>query len=48
MRLYEEVEELKRLARELGDIFDDNGAPETLAELGWDADSECFRGRRVA
>lgn len=48
MRLFEEVAEHKRLVRELGDIFDETGEPDGLTELGWDTETDSFRGRRIA
>lgn len=48
MRLFEEMEEQKRLVRELGDFFEENREPVGLQELGWDGDADLFRGRRLA
>jgi hypothetical protein len=48
MRLFEEVEELRRLERELAEILNEDGEPQALGDLGWDHGGLCFRGRRVA
>ncbi|MFI1799878.1 hypothetical protein ACH427_21335 [Streptomyces sp. NPDC020379] len=48
MTLFEEVAEQRRLTRELGELFEENGEPVGLGELGWDGNHDHFRGRRVA
>ncbi|MEU7643376.1 hypothetical protein [Streptomyces huasconensis] len=48
MTLFEEVAEQRRLARELGELFEENSEPVDLGELGWDGDGQHFRGWRVA
>lgn len=48
MRLFEEVAEHKRLARELMELLDEASEPEGLTELGWDGESDSFKGRRIA
>ncbi|MEU3709027.1 hypothetical protein [Streptomyces catenulae] len=48
MITHEETEELRRLARELGDLFADGAGPQDLTGLGYDQGAESFRGRRVA
>ncbi|MFE7124014.1 hypothetical protein [Streptomyces sp. GMY02] len=48
MRLFEEIAEHRRLARELAELLDETNEPDGLTELGWDSESDCFRGRRVA
>ncbi|MFJ9158667.1 hypothetical protein ACIRPS_17910 [Streptomyces griseoviridis] len=48
MRLFEEVAEHRRLARELAELLDEHSEPDGLIELGWDGETDCFKGRRVA
>ncbi|NEA50472.1 hypothetical protein [Streptomyces sp. SID10815] len=45
---HEEAEEHRRLARELGDLLAEDAAPQGLADLGWDEETDSFKGRRVA
>ncbi|MGW1836987.1 hypothetical protein [Streptomyces sp. NPDC002067] len=48
MITHEETEELRRLVRELGDLFTGRAGPQELDGLGYDQGAESFRGRRVA
>ncbi|WP_411120621.1 hypothetical protein [Streptomyces sp. x-19] len=48
MRLFEEVAEHRRLARELADLLEETSEPDGLFELGWDGESSSFKGRRIA
>lgn len=45
--LLEELEEHLRISRELSGLLAEDAAPQSLAELGFDAGSDTFKGRRV-
>lgn len=47
MITYEEEAELVRLAKELGDLFEER-EPQGLGELGYDAPGRFFRGVQIA